>query len=187
MEGILGISVGTTGGRSVLVQRFLSCGMEAENCWWPALLLAGRACLRLQLKQKVAKRRRQMIRVWKTLGKCLGLAVTIPWGEVAQSCPTLCDPIDCSLPGSSFHGVFPGKSTGVGCHFLLQRIFSTQESNLGLPHCRQTLYHLSHQGSPKYINILFKYISSIWNSYTSREVHIASERGNKTFLVSQRT
>ena len=41
----------------------------------------------------------------------------------------------------------PGKSTGVGCHFLLQRIFPTQGSNPGLPHCRQTLYCLSHQGS----------------------------------------
>ena len=34
---------------------------------------------------------------------------------------------------------FPGKSTGVGCHFLLQGIFPTQGSNLGLPHCRQML------------------------------------------------
>ena len=42
-----------------------------------------------------------------------------------------------------------GKNTGVGCHFLLQGIFLTQGSNLGLSHCRQTLYHLSHQGSPK--------------------------------------
>ena len=42
---------------------------------------------------------------------------------------------------------FLGKSTGVGCHFLLQRIFPTQGLNLGLLHCRQTLYHLSHQGS----------------------------------------
>ena len=40
---------------------------------------------------------------------------------------------------------FPGKSTGVGCHFLLQGIFPTQGSNLGLLHLRQTLYHLSHQ------------------------------------------
>ena len=40
---------------------------------------------------------------------------------------------------------FPGKSTGVGCYFLLQGIFPTQGSNLGLLHCRQTLYHLSHQ------------------------------------------
>ena len=42
---------------------------------------------------------------------------------------------------------FPGNSTGVDCHFLLQGIFPTQGSNLGLLHCRQTLYHLSHQGS----------------------------------------
>ena len=40
--------------------------------------------------------------------------------EVAQSCPTLSDPMDCSLPGFSIHGIFPGKSTGVGCHYLLQ-------------------------------------------------------------------
>ena len=33
----------------------------------------------------------------------------------------------------------------MGCHCLLQGIFSTQESNLGLPHCRQTLYRLSHR------------------------------------------
>ena len=42
---------------------------------------------------------------------------------------------------------FPGKNTRVGCHFLLQRIFPTQGSNLSLPHCRQSLYCLSHQGS----------------------------------------
>ena len=42
---------------------------------------------------------------------------------------------------------FLGKSTGVGCHFLLQGIFPNQGSNPGLLHCRQTLYRLSHQGS----------------------------------------
>ena len=46
---------------------------------------------------------------------------------------------------------FLGKSTGVGCHFLLQGIFLTQGLNLGLPHCRQMLYPLSHQGSPRMI------------------------------------
>ena len=35
----------------------------------------------------------------------------------------------------------------MGCHFFLQRIFPTQGSNPDLPHCRQMLYHLSHQGS----------------------------------------
>ena len=42
---------------------------------------------------------------------------------------------------------FLGKSTGVGCHFILQGIFLTRGSNLGLLHCRQILYHLSHKGS----------------------------------------
>ena len=44
----------------------------------------------------------------------------------------------------------PGKSAGVGCHFLLQGIVPTQGSNPGLPQCRQMLYRLSHQGSPQW-------------------------------------
>ena len=48
--------------------------------------------------------------------------------SVAQSCPTLCDHMDCSLPGSSVHGIFSSKNTGEGYHFLLQTIFPTQES-----------------------------------------------------------
>ena len=67
---------------------------------------------------------------------------------VTQLCLTLCDPADCSLPGSSVHGNLQGKYTGVGNHFFLQGIFSTQGSNISLLHCRQILYHLSHQGSP---------------------------------------
>ena len=47
---------------------------------------------------------------------------------VTQSCPILCNAMDCRLPGSSVHGGFPGKNTGVGCHFLLQGIFLTQGS-----------------------------------------------------------
>ena len=43
-----------------------------------------------------------------------------------QSCLTLCDPMDCSLPGSFVHGDSPGKNTGVCCHYLLQGIFPTQ-------------------------------------------------------------
>ena len=48
---------------------------------------------------------------------------------------------------------FPGKNTGVGCHFLLQEIFPTQGLNPGLLHCRQMLHCLSHQGSHNYIQI----------------------------------
>ena len=68
-----------------------------------------------------------------------------------------CDPMDCSpqsplymgFPLSSVHEDCPGKKTGVGCHALLQGIFPIQGSNPGLLHCRQILYHLSHQGSPR--------------------------------------
>ena len=42
---------------------------------------------------------------------------------------------------------FLGKNTGVDCHSLLQGIFLTEGSNLGLPCCKQILYHLSHRGS----------------------------------------
>ena len=130
------------------------------------------------------------------------------WNDISesesQSCPTLCDPIDCSTPGfpvllhlpeftqthqlvmpsnhlilchplllppSIFpsvsevkvaqfhptlwpHGLYspwnsPGQNTGVGSLSLLLGIFPTQGSNPGLSHCRQILYQLSHQGSPK--------------------------------------
>ena len=58
-----------------------------------------------------------------------------------------CDPTDCSPPGSSVHGILQGRILEWVCHFLLQGIFLTQRSNLGLPHCRWILDHLSHQGS----------------------------------------
>ena len=51
--------------------------------------------------------------------------------------------MDCSLLGTRFLCPWnsPGKNTGVGCHSLLQGIFPTQGLNLGLPCCRQILYH----------------------------------------------
>ena len=107
---------------------------------------------------------------------------------VAQSCLTLCDPMDFSPPDSTGHGDSPGKNTGMGCHALpqeessqprdqtqvtcivgrfftvcatreaqeywkgslslLQGIFSTQESNLGLLYCRRILYQWSYRGNP---------------------------------------
>ena len=57
---------------------------------------------------------------------------------------------------------FQGKSTGVGCHFLLQGIFPIQGLNPGLSHCRQTLYRLSHQQSPT--------IQNIWTSLVAQKV-----------------
>ena len=49
--------------------------------------------------------------------------------SVAQSCPTLCDPIDYSPRGSAVHGIFQARRLELGCHFLFQGIFPTQGWN----------------------------------------------------------
>ena len=54
---------------------------------------------------------------------------------------------------------FPGKNTREACHFLLQEIFPTQGSNPGLPHCRQILLPLSHQGS--YGSSVFSFLRNL--------------------------
>ena len=47
------------------------------------------------------------------------------------------------------HGILQARNTGVGSCSLLPEIFPTLGSNLGLPHCRQILSQLNHQGSPR--------------------------------------
>ena len=65
--------------------------------------------------------------------------------KVAQSCPTLCNPVGgLYSPWNS-----PGQNTGWGSCFLLQGILPVQGSNPGLLHYRQILYQLSHKGSPR--------------------------------------
>ena len=95
--------------------------------------------------------------------------------KVAQSCLILCDPTDYTVHGilqarifSLLQVIEPSfpplqvnslpaepqgkpKNTGVGSLSLLQEMLPTQESNLGLLHCRQILYQLSYQGSPQKI------------------------------------
>ena len=85
---------------------------------------------------------------WTTRYVCVSVSLSVRTHVylVAQSCLTLCNPIDCSPPGSSVHGDSPGKNTGVSNLPLLQGIFPTQGSNPCLRHCRQ-LYQLSYQGS----------------------------------------
>ena len=66
-------------------------------------------------------------RVWPNTWDSQGSSFSLEWGVmvctamcvlclVAQSCPALCNPLECSPPGSSVHGDSPGKNTGVGCH-----------------------------------------------------------------------
>ena len=66
--------------------------------------------------------------------------------KVTQLCLTLCDPMDCSLPGCSVHEILQARILEwVAIPF--SRGYSWR-SNTGIPHCKWILYHLSHQGSP---------------------------------------
>ena len=105
--------------------------ISIKSCWWfsafPRLLTCcgDHVCVLTWFEGALE---------WKVKLKslsCVRLFAT-PW---TVACTRLLCPWD-----------FLGQSTGVGCHFLLQGSFPTQGSNPGLPHCRQTLYHLSHQG-----------------------------------------
>ena len=51
-----------------------------------------------------------------------------------QLCPTLCDPMDHSVPSCSVYGDPPGMNSGMGCHALLKGILPSQESNPSLLH-----------------------------------------------------
>ena len=73
---------------------------------------------------------------------------------VTQLCLTVCDSMNCGLPGSSVHGILQARNTGVDSKSLFQGIFSTQGWNPGLLHCRQILYHLSHQEALITVNAL---------------------------------
>ena len=99
-------------------------------------------------------------------------------GLVAQSCLTLCDPMDYTLPGSSVHRNSPGKNTGVDCHALLQGIFPTQGLNPGLSHCRQILYYLNHPGSP-FSNSVSQYLKGCWASWLLKKTE------NYSIILSQ--
>ena len=79
-----------------------------------------------------------MVSIWRVYGCVL----------VAQSCPTLCDSIDCSPSGYSVHGILQARILEwVGTPFPRGSSpgwSPTQGSNPGLPHCGQILYCLSH-------------------------------------------
>ena len=68
---------------------------------------------------------------------------------VGQSCLTLCNPMDCSPPGSSVHGISQARILEWVAIPFSKGSSWPRDSNLDLPHCRQILYHLSHQGSPQ--------------------------------------
>ena len=54
----------------------------------------------------------------------------------------------------SVHGILQARELGVGCHVLLQGIFLAQGSKPGLLHCREILYQLSYEGSPREVTAM---------------------------------
>ena len=90
---------------------------------------------------------------------------------ITKSCPTLCDPMDCSPSGSSVHGLSQAR--------ILEWVaisFSKGSSlpgvKLGLLRCRCTLYHLSHQGSPTAILVLCQSVLSVSSRRDSLSVKL---------------
>ena len=92
------------------------------------------------MSNSVQPQRRQPTRLpcpWDSPGKNTGVGCHFllqcmkvkSESQVAQSCPTFRDPMDCSPPVSSVHGIFQARVLQWGCHCLLQGIFSTQGLN----------------------------------------------------------
>ena len=104
----------------------------------------------------------------------------------AHSCPTLCHPTYCSSPKVLCPWDFPDKNTGVGCHVLLQGIFPTQESNLGLLHCRQILHHWDSWEAPNCRWLcLYMHISSIIVKVLTLESDRYSYRFQLWYLIAR--
>ena len=118
------------------------------------LLLSPFSCVQLCATPQMTPTR--LPHPWDFPGKNTGVCCHFPLqcmkvkseSEVAQSCLTLSYPMDCSPPGTSVHGILQARIVEWVAIPFSSGIFLTPGSNLGLPHCRQILYHLSHQRSP---------------------------------------
>ena len=86
--------------------------------------------------------------------------------EVSQSCPTLSNPMDCSLPGSSVHGIFQARILEY-YYFLLQGIFLTQRLNPCLLHWQVDSSPMSHLGSP----ILYSSVCQLYLNKVEEKIY----------------
>ena len=93
--------------------------------------------------------------------------ILVPQVKIAQSCPTLCDPVDYTV-----RGILQARIR-VCSLSLLQGIFSTQGSNPCLPHCGLILYQMSHKGSPRMLE---------WVTYSFSRA--SSQPRNRTWVSS---
>ena len=81
---------------------------------------------------------------------------------IPKSCPTFCDPMDCSPPLSFCPWDFPGKNTGIGCHFFLQGIFLTRDQTHSSCISRW-LFTTEPPGKPMYV--INTYLINNWSVY----------------------
>ena len=73
----------------------------------------------------------------------------VKWSEFAQSCPTLCDPMDCSLQGFSVHGIFQARALEWVAISFSRGSSRPRDWTRGSHIASRHFYYLSHQGSPK--------------------------------------
>ena len=78
---------------------------------------------------------------------------------VAQSCPTPCDPMECSQPGSSVNGDSPGENTGLGCHALSSRDLPDPGIKLMIPTLQAYSLPSEPPGKHKYIYLSYPFHS----------------------------
>ena len=116
--------------------------MDRGGAWWATVHRVAESDTTEQLHQRSDKSKKDGIQ------KLMHL---FAWQRWSSCCCQVTSVVSDSLqphglqPTTFLHPQdFPGKNTGVDCHFFLQRIFPTEGSNPGLPHCKQTLYCLSH-------------------------------------------
>ena len=96
-------------------------------------------------------------------------------GQLHESCPTLCNSMDCSLPGSPVRGILQTRI--LEWVAVIQGFFPTQGPNPGLPHCRRVLYCLSHQGSSRVLD---------WVAYSLPQGILPTQESNWGLLHCRR-
>ena len=96
--------------------------------------------------------------------------------SVAWSCRILCDPMEFRPPGSSVHGISPGKITGVGCHFLLQRNLPDPRIKLSTLASPVLVGRFFTPGKPKLgLSDLKNGLKSSWCTYISSKFNSLKE------------
>ena len=106
--------------------------------------------------------------------------------SVVQLCPTLCNTMDCTPPRLLCPWDSPGKNTGVGSHFLLQRNLPTQRSNPHLLHWQADSLPLSYQED---LALGYTQTYCISNGHKSQDsvenvfIHIPRRKGKKRWLL----